>query len=79
VLQSYFAIGTIVLLVRISITRIGLATFLEGLTSFLFVLLLSSILCTFVYFNYFENELADDIVTGFERGNARDGWEEPSG
>jgi hypothetical protein len=43
------------------------------------VLLLSSILCTFVYINYFENELADGIVTGFERGNARDGWEEPSG
>ena len=73
VLQSYFAIGTIVLLVRISISKIELTTFLEGLSSFLFVLLISSTMCTFVYFNYFENELADDIVAGFKDSDSKEG------
>lgn len=62
--QSYFAIGTIVLLLRVSIREVAVAmdTYLAGFSIFMASLLGSSLLATFVYLNYFENGLAEDVV-----------------
>mgnify|MGYP001765328181 CR=1 FL=1 len=67
VLQSYLAIGTIVVLVRMSISRISMETYLAAFASFALFLLIVSVLTTFVYLGYFENDLSDDIATDFNR------------
>jgi hypothetical protein len=63
--QSFVAVGTLVILVRLSITKIDLETYLTGFSSFMVMLFSSALMCTFVYLNNFENGLADDIATGF--------------
>jgi hypothetical protein len=62
--QSYFAVGTIFILVRVSIQEIAIAfeLYVVAFATFMLVLLGSAILSTFVYLNYFENELAEDIA-----------------
>jgi len=65
VMQSYLAIGTIVVLVRVSISRIAIDTFLMGFASFALLLLVVSVLSTFVYLSYFENDLVEDIASDF--------------
>ena len=64
--QSYFAIGTIVILVRLSIQEIAVALehFVFAFAAFMVTLLVSATVVTFVYLNYFENKLAEDIIEG---------------
>ena len=75
IFQSYFAIGTIVIIVRLSISELSLVDYLSGFISFMVILFLASVLCTFVYLNYFENALAEDISRRFlqmTKGNQED-------
>jgi hypothetical protein len=67
VFQSYFAVGTIVIIVRLSISEISVTDYIAGFASFMIMLFLTSVLCTFVYFNYFENALAEDISREYGR------------
>lgn len=62
--QSYFAVGTIFILVRVSIQEIAIAleVYVAAFATFMLVLLGSASLSTFVYLNYFENALAEDIA-----------------
>jgi hypothetical protein len=64
VFQSYFAVGTIIILLRLSVQEIAVAleTYVMAFAAFMIAVLGSAFLCTFVYLNYFENELAEDIV-----------------
>jgi len=64
VFQSYFAVGTILILFRLSLQEIAVAfeTYFVGFAAFMIVLSGSSFLSTFVYFNYFENGLAEDVT-----------------
>lgn len=66
VFQSYFAVGTIVIMVRLSIQDIAVAfeTYVAAFAVFMAVLLISALLSTFVYLNYFENRLAEDVIEG---------------
>ena len=66
VFQSYLAVGTIVIFVRLSIREISVAleTYVAAFAAFMIVLLGFALLSTFVYYNYFENSLAEDIVDG---------------
>jgi hypothetical protein len=62
--QSYFAVGTIFILVRVSFQEIAVAldVYVAAFATFMVVLLGSSLVSTFVYLNYFENPLAEDIA-----------------
>lgn len=62
--QSYFAFGTLFILLRVSFQEIAVAfeTYVAAFSVFMFSLLGSALLATFVYFNYFENRIAEDIV-----------------
>ena len=64
--QSYFAVGTIVILVRLSIQEIAVALeyFVFAFAAFMITLFISASVITFVYLNYFENKLTEDIVEG---------------
>lgn len=64
-LQTFFAVGTLLLLARVLISGTDIGAFIIGFSSFMATLLLLSLLCTFVYLNYFENDLVDDISTEF--------------
>ena len=66
VFQSYFAVGTIVILVRLSIQEIAVAfeTYVAAFATFMVALLILALLSTFVYLNYFENHLAEDVIEG---------------
>lgn len=72
IFQSYLALGTIVILVRLSFSEVAVAfaTYLTGFAAFTASLLGVSLICTFVYVNYFENDLVEDIIGKFrEEGN----------
>lgn len=70
-LQSYLAIGTLVILVRLAISTIDVEAYLLWFAAFLAALLWISLTFTFVYFNYFEEQLVEDISRAFEsRGSA---------
>ncbi len=65
--QSYLAIGTIIILIRLSISTIDVQIYLLWFTAFVVVLLGISLVFTFVYFNYFEEELVENISSTYER------------
>lgn len=66
VFRSYFAIGTIVILIRLSIQDIAVAfeTYVAAFAAFMGSVLVSSLLATCVYLAYFENDLVGDVVDG---------------
>jgi hypothetical protein len=67
IFQSYLASGTIVILVRLSFSEVAVAfsSYLSGFAAFTASLLGVSLICTFVYINYFENDLVEDILHYF--------------
>ena len=73
VFRSYFAVGTIIILVRLSIQEIAVAfeTYVAAFVAFIMALLLSALLSTFVYLNYFENDLAEDVIEGLRGTEVR--------
>jgi MFS family permease len=73
VLQSYMAVGTIVIFVRLSIQDISIAleAYVAAFAAFMIVLLGAALLSTFVYYNYFENILAQDIIEGLRGTDLR--------
>jgi hypothetical protein len=66
IFRSYFAIGTIIILVRLSFKEVAVAipTYATGFSTFMSAMLVSALLSTFVYFAYFENDLASDVIDG---------------
>ena len=66
VFRSYFAIGTIIILIRLSIQEIAVAfeIYAAAFAAFMCAVLVSALLSTFVYLNYFENDLVEDVVEG---------------
>ena len=64
VFRSYFAVGTIIIIVRLSIQELAVAfeTYVAAFAAFMGAVLVSALLSTFVYMNYFENDLAEDVV-----------------
>ena len=64
IFRSYFAIGTIVIIVRLSIQEIAvsLEVYAAAFAVFMGAVLASALLSTFVYLNYFENGVAEDVI-----------------
>lgn len=72
-IQTFFAVGTLLLLARVLISGTDIETFAAGFSSFMLMLLLVSLLCTFVYLNYFENDLVEDISKEFSASKPQAG------
>ena len=72
-LQTFFAVGTLLLLARVLISGTDLESFALGFLSFIGSLLLVSLTCTFVYLNYFENELVEDISSEYSASRHSNG------
>lgn len=64
--RSYFAVGTMVILIRLSIQEIAVAfeACIAAFAAFMAAVLVSAMPSTFVYMNYFENDLAEDVIEG---------------
>ncbi len=65
--ESFLAIGTIFILIRLAISTIDLQTYLLVFSAFMVVLLAVALAFTLVFFNYFERQLIEDISSGFSR------------
>jgi hypothetical protein len=76
IFQSYIALGTLVILVRLSISEIDLGTYALGFTTFMGFLFITAVMCTYVYLNNFENGLAEDIAAAYA-GNVPANRENP--
>ncbi len=69
-LQSFFAIGTLLLIARVLISETDIENFVVGFVGFMVSLTMVSLLCTFVYLNFFENDLVQDIAAGFQQAKS---------
>jgi len=71
--QTLLALGTLFLIVRLAIDKIGLELLALTFTSYLCILFILSAMVSFVYFNFFESELINDI---HDRSGKLDGGED---
>ncbi len=65
-LQTIVAFSKLILFVRMAVVRPGFGEFINAFLGFFMLFIIGVILTTFVYFNYFENDLAEDIVKRYE-------------
>jgi hypothetical protein len=65
-LQTIVAFSTLILIVRMAMERPGIREFIPTFLGFFVLFILGVLVTTFVYFNYFENDLAYDIVQKYE-------------
>jgi len=67
VFGSLVAIGTLVTLIRLALRDVDLMTILISFFSYYVSFLLISAIFAFVYFNYFEDGLAEDVAKRYDR------------
>jgi hypothetical protein len=66
-LQTIVAFSTLILFVRMAVMRPGFREFIGAFLGFFMLFIIGVIITTFVYFNYFENDLAYDIAQKYEK------------
>jgi hypothetical protein len=66
-LQTLVAFSTLILIVRMAVVRPGFREFIGAFLGFSVLFIIGVIMTTFVYFNYFENDLAYDIARKYEK------------
>jgi hypothetical protein len=66
VFQTLVAFSTMILIIRIALRHPGVWSVLQSFIGFFMFFVLGVLIFTFVYFNYFENDLAEDIVRKYE-------------
>jgi hypothetical protein len=72
ILQTFVALGTIALFVRLALREYEAGTLLNSFVGYYVTLSLLAILFTYIFFNYFDSELAKNIKERYEnlRGTA---------
>jgi hypothetical protein len=68
-LQTIVAFSTLILIVRMAMERPGFVDFIGAFLGFFILFIIGVVMTTFVYFNYFENDLAFDIARKYEEMN----------
>ena len=68
-MQTLITFGTLLLILRLAVVQIGLASVVINFIIVGIMLLILSVMASFVYFNYFEAGLLQDIKTRLERKN----------
>jgi hypothetical protein len=68
-LQTLVAFSTLILIVRMAVVRPGFREFISAFVGFFVLFAIGVIMTTFVYFNYFENDLAYNIAQKYEEIN----------
>ena len=61
ILQTFVALGTIVVFIRLAIQEFDPAVLLTSFLGYYSTLSLLAIFFTFIYFNYYEQDLTEDI------------------
>ena len=65
--QSFMTLGTILIIIRLGIEKVDLFAIISSFIGYYFFFFISAFIFTFIYFNYFENELAYDISRRYEK------------
>jgi hypothetical protein len=66
ILQTLVAFSTLILIVRMAVVRPGFREFIASFLGFFVLFIIGVVMTTFVYFNYYENDLAYDIAQKYE-------------
>jgi hypothetical protein len=66
VFQTLVAFSTMILIIRIALRHPGFWSVIQSFIGFFMFFVASVLIFTFVYFNYFDNDLAEDIVRKYE-------------
>jgi hypothetical protein len=66
-LQTLVAFSTLILIVRMAVVRPGFREFISSFLGFFVLFIIGVVVTTFVYFNYYENDLAYDIARKYEK------------
>jgi hypothetical protein len=61
------AIGTLITIIRLALRDIAISTILSSFFSYYTSFILLAAIFTFVYFNYFEDGLAEDVTNRYDR------------
>jgi hypothetical protein len=67
--QTLFAFSTIILIVRLALEKSEVQSVLLSFASFYIFYVIGVLIFTYIYFNYFENDLANDIAKKYEELN----------
>lgn len=67
VFRSYIAISTLFIFIRLTLSRVEVGAYLVGFGGYLAALSGIAFSFTFIYFNYFAEDLSSDIATEFNR------------
>ncbi len=66
IFRSYIAISTLLIFVRLTLSRVEAGTYLLGFAAYLVSLAAIATAFTYIYFNFFANELGSDIAVDYE-------------
>ncbi|UCH89009.1 MAG: hypothetical protein JSV49_12385 [Thermoplasmata archaeon] len=65
-IETLVAFGTIVFIVRMAVREIDIMTFISSFVNYYVFFFITAIVITFIYFNYYENKLASDIIKRYK-------------
>jgi hypothetical protein len=65
--QTLFAFSTLILIVRLALEKSEVQSVLLSFASFYIFFVIGVLIFTYIYFNYFENDLASDIAKKYEK------------
>ncbi len=65
--KTFITLGTIIIIIRLGIERVPLERIITAIPVYYFFFFLTIFLITFVYFNYFENELAEKVANRYRQ------------
>ena len=63
--RTFVTLGTIIIIIRLALKNVNLREVIMAIPIYYVFFIITVFFLTFVYFNYFENNLASDVSEGF--------------
>lgn len=65
--QSFMTLGTILIIIRLGIEKVDIQAQIGTFVIYYFFFFITTFLFSFVFFNYFENDLARDVARSYKK------------
>jgi hypothetical protein len=65
--KTFITLGTIIIIIRLGIERVPIEKIISVIPIYYFFFILTIFIVTFVYFNFFENELAENVAERYSQ------------
>lgn len=66
-IQTFITLGTLLIMIRLALEKVDWVAIVTSFIGYYFMFFITALIFTFIYFNYFENELAYDIARRYEK------------